>query len=610
MELDEDAKRILVINTHKGLYQFNRMPFGIASAPAVFQRIMEQVIAGIPSAACYLDDIIVTGENDHQHLENLKQVLLRLREFGFTLKEEKCAFMQQQVEYLGHVVTAEGFGPSPKRVSATLNMPPPTQVSELRSFLGMVQHYGKYIPSLADVCAPLNNLLKKSVPWQWSASCVEAFETIKKKLTSVEVLTHYDPRKEIFLAVDASSKGLGAVIYHRINGADRPIAHASKTLTPAESRYAQIEREALAIIFGVKKFHQYLWGRRFTLFTDHKPLTVIFGSSKGIPVTTASRLQRWAIILMSYSFDIQFKSTLNIANADGLSRLPEGPDVQFDQQMQQGIFNVDVEEIKAVQDFRMSTLPVTAKRIAEATQEDPCLKEVIQFITNGWPERTEPQFAPYVQRRAELTTHRGCILLRLRTGVPDKYRLQLLNTLHDSHVGQTKMKMLARSYMWWPGLDKDIEATVRRCHQCAAIAAQESPVPLHQWEPPEKPWFRLHADFAELHRKHYLIITDAFSKWPEVVPMAATTATKTMDAMKDIFVQHGLPQVLVTDNGPPFTSQQFTTFLAELGVHHVRTPPYHTKSNGQAENLSQNINCHVQKNWDMPQQSGTHPNIS
>ncbi|XP_064482971.1 uncharacterized protein K02A2.6-like [Ornithodoros turicata] len=139
--------------------------------------------------------------------------------------------------------------------------------------------------------------------------------------------------------------------------------------------------------------------------------------------------------------------------------------------------------------------------------------------------------------------------------------------------------------MWWPGLDKDIEATVRRCHQCAAIAAQQSPVPLHQWEPPEKPWFRLHADFAELHGKHYLIIIDAFSKWPEVVPMAATTATKTMDAMKDIFVQHGLPQVLVTDNGPPFTSQQFTTFLAELGVHHVRTPPYHPKSNGQAENF-------------------------
>ncbi|XP_064479035.1 uncharacterized protein K02A2.6-like [Ornithodoros turicata] len=546
---------------------------------------MEQVIAGIPSVACYLDDIIVTGKNDTEHLKNFEQVLERLRQFGFTLKKEKCAFMQHQVEYLGHVVTAEGFGPSAKKVSAILNMPPPTQVSELRAFLGMIQHFAKYLPSLADACAPLNNLLRKSVPWQWSASCVDAFEAIKKMLTSAQILTHYDPRKEIFLAVDASSKGLGAVIYHRINGHYRPIAPASKALTPAETKYAQIEREALAIIFGVKKFHQYLWGRRFTLFTDHKPLTAIFGSKKGIPVTTASRLQRWAIILMSYSFDIQFKSTNNIANADGLSRLPEGPDLTFDEQMQRGIFNVEDEEINAVHDFHMSTLPVTAKHTADATQKDHCLAQVLEFIVNGWPKNPEPQFAIYFQKRTELSSHSGCVLWGLRTVIPEKYRADLLDTLHDCHVGQTKMKMLARSYLWWPGLDKDIEARVRRCDQCASVAAQESPVPLHQWESPEKPWCRLHADFAELHGNHYFVLVDAFSKWPEVVRMVSTTAIKTIEVLKDIFLHNGLPEVLVSDNGPPFTSQLFERFLSEQGIHHVRTPPYHPKSNGQAENF-------------------------
>ncbi|XP_064468972.1 uncharacterized protein K02A2.6-like [Ornithodoros turicata] len=585
MELDEEAKKILVINTHKGLFQFNRMPFGIASAPAVFQRTMEQVIAGIPSVACYLDDIIVTGRNDKEHLETLEQVLSRLREFGFTLKREKCAFLQRQVEYLGHVVTAEGFRPSPKKVSAILNMPPPTQVSELRSFLGLVQHYGKYLPSLSDICAPLNSLLKKSTSWQWSASCVDAFETIKRKLASAEVLTHYDPRKDIFLAVDASSKGIGAVIYHRINGEDRPIAHASKTLTPAQTKYAQIEREALAIIFGVRKFHQYLWGRKFTLFTDHKPLTVIFGPSKGIPATTASRLQRWAIILMSYAFDIQFKSTTNIANADGLSRLPEGADLEFDQQMEEGIFNVVDEEINAVQDFRMHTLPVRAKQIAEATLQDRYLKQVKEYIASGWPERVEQELVPYWQRRAELTTHRECVLWGLRTVIPQKYRAALLDTLHECHVGQNKMKMLARSYLWWPGLDKDIESRVRGCDQCASVAAQEVPVPLHQWEPPDKPWYRLHADFAELHGKHYLIVIDSFSKWPDVRTMTTTTADKTIDTLRDIFTQNGLPEVFVTDNGPPFTSQQFRKFLEDQGIHHVLTPPYHPKSNGLAENF-------------------------
>ncbi|XP_064488330.1 uncharacterized protein K02A2.6-like [Ornithodoros turicata] len=585
MELDEEAKKMLVINTHKGLFQFNRMPFGIASAPAVFQRTMEQVISGLPSVACYLDDIIVTGRNDEEHLSNLSKVLARLQEFGFTLKREKCAFLQTQVEYLGHIVDADGFRPSPKKVSAILNMPPPNQVSELRSFLGMVQHYGKYLEGLADVCSPLNDLLKKGASWCWTSACVEAFESIKSMLASAKVLTHYVPTKEIFLAVDASSKGLGAVIYHRLHGVDRPIAHASKTLTVAETKYAQIEREALAIIFGVKKFHQYLWGRKFVLYTDHKPLTVIFGPSRGIPVTTASRLQRWALILMSYSFDIQFEGSSKIANADGLSRLPEGPDHEFDKAAEEGVFSVGTDEIFAVQDYHMSTLPVTAKDIAAATLEEPILTKVAKYVSRGWPGHVAPDLSPFYQRQTELTLHKGCILWGMRTVVPTKLRHKLLDILHDCHIGQSKMKMLARSYIWWPGLDKDIESRVRNCEQCSAVAAQEIPVPLHQWEQPDKAWHRLHADFAELHGKHYLIVIDAFSKWPDIIQMTGTNALKTISAFQDIFVQNGLPEVLVTDNGPPFTSQVFEDFLKQRGIHHVLTPPYHPQSNGLAENF-------------------------
>ncbi|XP_064464136.1 uncharacterized protein K02A2.6-like [Ornithodoros turicata] len=559
MELDEEAKKMLVINTHKGLFQFNRMPFGIASAPAVFQRTMEQVISGLPSVACYLDDIIVTGRNDEEHLSNLSKVLARLQEFGFTLKREKCAFLQTQVEYLGHIVDADGFRPSPKKVSAILNMPPPNQVSELRSFLGMVQHYGKYLEGHADVCSPLNDLLKKGASWCWTSACVEAFESIKSMLASAKVLTHYDPTKEIFLAVDASSKGLGAVIYHRLHGVDRPIAHASKTLTVAETKYAQIEREALAIIFSVRKFHQYLWGRKFVLYTDHKPLTVIFGPSRGIPVTTASRLQRWALILMSYSFDIQFKGSSKIANADGLSRLPEGPDHEFDKAAEEGVFSVGTDEIFAVQDYHMSTLPVTAKDIAAATLEEPMLTKVAKYVSRGWPGHVAPDLSPFYQRQTELTMHKGCILWGMRTVGPTKLRHKLLDILHDCHIGQSKMKMLARSYIWWPGLDKDIESRVRNCEQCSAVAAQEIPVPLHQWEQPDKAWHRLHADFAELHGKHYLIVIDAFSKWPDIIQM--------------------------TDNGPPFTSQVFEDFFKQRGIHHVLTPPYHPQSNGLAENF-------------------------
>ncbi|XP_064461874.1 uncharacterized protein K02A2.6-like [Ornithodoros turicata] len=282
MELDDDAKKVLVVNTHTGLFQFHRMPFGIASAPAIFQRTIEQVTARLDYVACYLDDIIVTGTTLEHHLSNLAKVFQRLSDFGFTLKKEKCAFFKQEVEYLGQIVSKEGFRPSPKKISAILNMPEP------------------------------------QFRWYWSSECVEAFETVKLKLSAPGSLAHYDPARPLFLAADASSKGLGAVMFHRIDGKERPIARASKTLTSAEKKYAQIEREALAIIFGVKKFHEYLWGRRFTLYTDHKPLTTIFGPYKGIPVTAANRLQRWAFILMSYSFDIIYKPTTDIGNAVGL----------------------------------------------------------------------------------------------------------------------------------------------------------------------------------------------------------------------------------------------------------------------------------------------------
>lgn len=174
MELDEEAKKVLAINTHKGLFQFNRMPFGIASAPAIFQRTMEQVTAGIDHVACYLDDIIVTGGNDEEHVKNLETVFRRLKEYGFLLKKEKCAFLQDKVEYLGQVVSAKGFYPSPKKVSAVLNMPEPTNVSELRAFLGMVQHYSKFLPGLADLSSPLNKLLRKNTTWCWSEECVDA----------------------------------------------------------------------------------------------------------------------------------------------------------------------------------------------------------------------------------------------------------------------------------------------------------------------------------------------------------------------------------------------------------------------------------------------------
>ena len=307
--LDEKSREFVTVNTHLGLYRYRRLPYGIASAPAVFQQLMDKLLQGL-SVGCYLDDIIVTGRDDAEHLENLNAVLKRLDQYGIKLRKSKCSFLQPSVQYLGFKIDANGLHPTPDKVEAIMNAPAPKNIKQLQSFLGLINYYRRFIPNMSSLTAPLNNLLGKNTPWIWSRKCQEAFKTLKQILTSTEVLAHYDLNKEVTLAVDASAFGLGAVISHIMeNGDEKPVAYGSRTLTAAEKNYSQIEKEALAIIFGLQKFHQYLYGRNFTLITDHKPLTTILGPKTGIPVLATSRLQRWAIQLSAYDYDIKYKSS-------------------------------------------------------------------------------------------------------------------------------------------------------------------------------------------------------------------------------------------------------------------------------------------------------------
>ena len=320
VQLDEASRKFVTINTHKGLYQYTRVPFGIASAPALFQKIMDTILQGIPSTICYLDDILVTGKNDEEHSRNLEEVLKRLQQNGLRVKSEKCKFLQPSVEYLGYRIDSSGVHTTTKKVDAILNAPRPCNVQQLRSFLGLLHYYGKFISNLSSLLHPLNQLLKAHSPWKWSWQCDKAFQQAKDELVKAPVLTHYDPTKKLKLATDASAYGIGAVLSHtHDDGSERPIAFASRALSDTEKRYAQIDKEALAIIFGVQKFHVYLYGRRFVLVTDHKPLVSLFGPKKAIPPLAAARLQRWAITLSAYSYDIEYKSTSEHANADSLS---------------------------------------------------------------------------------------------------------------------------------------------------------------------------------------------------------------------------------------------------------------------------------------------------
>ncbi len=538
-----------------------------------------------------MDDIIVTGKDDAEHLENLDKLLDRLEEADLRVGKPKCKFFEDQVEFLGNILDANGKRMNTKKVRAISEMPHPQNVQELRSFLGLIRHYDKHVKGLAGCAKPLNDLMAQNIDWQWTDAEQSAFDKVKKLLSAPETLAHYDPSLPLFLATDASPNGIGAVIYHEYpDGSQKVIEYASKTLSSAEKNYAQIEKEALSIIYGVKKFHLYLSGRKFTLITDHKPLLSIFSPDKGIPQMAASRLQRWAIILASYNYEIRYRASEEHGDADGLSRLPVGRDPEFEntQSLHQTVCQVEQNVI--------DQMPIASQEVCKATEADPVLQRVLEKTKRGWQVREKGVLQPYYTRRNELTVNQGILLWGSRVVVPRILQARMIEQLHLSHPGMERMKQLARVLCYWPGIDGDIERKVQTCDSCAKASNAPAKQPLEPWPVPEKPWQRLHLDFAGPYLGNmWLIVVDALSCWPEVKKMTSTTSQKTIEVLSNIFETHGLPDKIVTDNGPQFASADFEKFCSDRGVEHALTPPYHPQSNGLAERFVQTFKKAMKK---------------
>lgn len=580
MEVEEDDKKFLTINTPKGLFRYNRLPFGIASAPAQFQRAMEQVLIGCKGTQVYFDDVLVTGKDDEEHLENLDKVLERLETHGLKLKRAKCEFMKTSLNYLGHKIDKQGLHTDDNKVAAIRNAPAPTNTKELRSVLGLINYYNRFIPRSATLLQPLNKLLRKGVKWQWGTECQQALDEVKRIISSSEVLVHYSTEKPLVLATDASAHGVGAVLSHILeSGEERPIAFASRSLTPAERNYAQIDREALGIMFGLKRFHQYLYGRKWKLITDHEPLTSILHPKKGIPSMTIARLQRWAIILSAYDYDIEYRNTSKHGNADFVSRCP----VPSNRANKHDSFDV----------YMMSNIermPVTDSDVRRETRNDPLLGKVVSMLQmNRWLT-DDPDIAPFVTRRNELSLWNGCIMWGSRVVMPTKLQPVILEELHAAHLGIVKMKAIARSFVWWPKMDKAIENVAASCESCQVAAVAPAKASVHPWLLPAGPWQRVHIDFAGPYMGNmFLVVCDAYSKWPEVKIMNTTTTTATIDALYEIFSRLGLPDHIHSDNGPQFVSEEFKNFMKLNGILHTKSAPYHPSSNGLAERFVQTL---------------------
>lgn len=581
LELDDESRKLVAWSTHRGVYLVNRLAFGVKTATGIFQKEMEKLLQGIDGVFVFIDDIVVTGRTQQQHLEHLAKVFERLEKAGLRLKKSKCKFFQNEITYLGHVVNKDGIRKSNERIEAVLKASVPKSVTEVRAFAGLVNYYGRYFRKLADIMTPMYRLLKKGAKFDWDNECDRSFKLIKKLICEEITLTHFNPKLPIVLETDASDRGIGGVISHQFDdGQERPIAFFSRTLQPAEQNYPTIQKEALAIVESTKKFFDYLIGLKFLLRTDHKPLVAIFGDKKGVPTIAAARMQRWAHYLMAFDYTIEHQKGVDNTVADTLSRLP-ATCVASEMNLVQHI-----EETTFVDFIAEKGLRLNYNSIKSATAKDRVLATVYGALQDGRLESLEgDEFKPFVQRSDELATESGVIMWGHRTVIPTKLRSDALSSLHVSHLGIVKCKSMARMCMWWPRMDDDIKAFIKGCEACAKLRPSPNKAKLISWENTGRPWSRIHIDYAgPMEGNYYLIVIDSYSKWPEVFKTKTITADFTIRKLREVFARYGLPEVIVSDAGTQFTSTAFKEFVNKNGVEFKVIAPGHPASNGAAEN--------------------------
>lgn len=575
LRVDDNTSEILTLNTTKGLFRVNRLQYGVSSCSQIFQKFLENLLQGIPGIIIFIDDVGISGKDKSEHDRRLRAVLQRLQSAGLRVNLQKCKFEQPSIQCLGFSVDSTGWHPMEDKVRAIKEAKRPQDRAALRAFIGALTFYDCFLKNRATVMKPLYELANSKGSFDWGPRHTKAFVEAKKLLASEAVVGHYDPKLPLRLSVDASGIGVGIVLANVLpDGTEVPIAFASKTLSKAEQNYSVLDREGLAVIFGVKRFHSYLYGRSFSITTDHKPLIGLFNPDKAIPHIQSPRIIRWCLMLSNYDYVILYRRGPMNQNADMLSRLP------VDEQFQDP---PPLREVLLLEG--QDGPPLDPKDISEATKKDKLLQKVLFALQNGWTHSDDSQFEPFLRRRTELSTHRDCILWGNRVVIPESLRDRVLQLLHSNHPGICAMKACARSYVWWPGLDTEIEEKVRGCNTCQQVRNMPPKDRTSQWESEDSPWSRLHVDIAGPCQggKYFLIVVDSYSKWLEVEVLSHITSTVIIAKLRRLFATHGIPRTIVSDQGTQFVSEEILSFYKNNGIKGLAVPPGHPSSNGRAE---------------------------
>ena len=596
IRLDESSRKLTTFITPWGRYCFNRLPYGISSAPEYFTLKMQNILEGIPNVLVLMDDILVHGDTQASHDAALEEVLKRLSKANVTLNRKKCQFSVRSVKYLGHLVSGSGIQPDPDKVAAIRNFKTPSNVTDVQRFLGMVNQLAKFVPHIATVTKPIRELLVKSNEWVWDKPQENAFNEIKQIITSDTVLKSYNPMAETVVASDASTVGIGALLKQRQkDGSMAPIMFASRALTPTEQRYATVEKEALAVTYAAEKFSQYLLGKLFHFEVDHKPLIPLLGekSLDQLPV----RIQRMRMRLLRFQYTISHVPGKDLVVPDALSRAPPAShnDVDLQRALEEDI-NIYVNAV-------INSIPASSeklKQISEAQDLDPTISKVKTYITTRWPDnlKEDDPAQRYRTYGGSLSVANGLLLFGSAVVIPFSMRSEMLCKIHTGHLGITKCQARAKDALWWPSITKDIEKTVKDCTVCARYRNDQAE-PLQPSEIPKGPWQIVGTDLCQSENgDKYLIVTDYFSRYFEVQRLVSTTSRSVINSLKSIFARHGIPQCVRSDNGPQYASMEFRQFAVSYGFRHITSSPEYAQSNGAAERAVQTFKNILKKNKD------------
>ena len=591
LELDPNSRDITTFVSHKGLFRYKRLIFGVNCAAEMYQKTLQQVLQGLEGCRNISDDIVVFGKSVSEHNKHLELVLERLQANNLTLNKDKCKFLQSKLTFMGHTLSDKGVEPDIRKIEAIHNAKVPTNAKEVRSFLGLVTFCAKFINNFSTILEPLRTLTRKNQAWEWTQKHQSAFEQLRNSLSDPKILAYFHPSRLLKLTVDASPFGLGAILSQQQSDESyRPLAYASRVLTSVERNYSQTEREALSIYWAVQRFRIYLHGHDFVVVTDHKPLEVIFNSPKHKP---PPRIEKWIMNLQTYKFTVNYSPGYSNA-ADMLSRSPVTTCEN----------NKSEDYVNFIANHAVPKA-ISMQEIVSASDKDKLIQCVISNIRSGNWNKKDSNLRPYYLVKSDLSTNGQILLHHGRLVIPEVLRSQTLDLAHEGHQGIVKCKERVREKVWWPGIDRDLEKLISSCHACQLTGNSTRPPEVHMTELPTDSWKKVSADLMGPFPtgESLLVIVDYYSRFPVVEILQSTTSSVIIHRMHKIFSIHGLPETLVTDNGPQFISDDFARYLQQCGINHHRVTPLWPRADGEVERFNRVLKKAIQtshsegKNW-------------